>query len=115
MNEPWNGNYISKSVVDRGLSGWSGMAEELERTLPELVARVEECLMKAPWGGGAEGVAFRQAHLRDGGPLEMLSQCAELAKGVTDAGERVRKAIDNTRQTDADISHDLTAGLMREV
>ncbi|MEV4172964.1 hypothetical protein [Nonomuraea sp. NPDC049709] len=110
----WDGTYIARPVVDRGISQWSTMAEELEKALPQLTAEVEACLATAPWGPGAEGDAFCQAHFRDNGPMEMLTQCTRLARGITDAGDRLRQAIDNTLQTDADIRHDLTA-MTREV
>ncbi|GAA2828701.1 hypothetical protein [Nonomuraea rubra] len=114
MNERWDGAYIARSVVDRGMSAWSTNAEEVNRTLPRLAGEVEKNLAAAPWGAGAEGDAFRQAHLRDGGPVEMINQCKRLGEQIVDAGDRLRQAIDNTRQTDADIDHDLTR-LTREV
>ncbi|GAA4967276.1 hypothetical protein HD597_003827 [Nonomuraea thailandensis] len=114
MNERWDGASIARSVVDRGMTAWSTNAEEVSRTLPKLTAEVEKCLAAAPWGVGAEGEAFYRAHLGDGGPTEMINQCKRLAEEIVDAGDRLRHAIDNTRQTDADIDHDLTR-LTREV
>ncbi|GAA1677323.1 hypothetical protein GCM10009733_087800 [Nonomuraea maheshkhaliensis] len=105
----WDGAAIAKPIVDRGISAWSVMAEEVERSLPKLVTDVEARIASAPWGGGMEGEAFIRTHFRDGGPGELLNQCGRLAKEITDAGDRLRTAIDNTLQTDADIRHDLTA------
>ncbi|MEV0617735.1 hypothetical protein AB0I81_30745 [Nonomuraea sp. NPDC050404] len=116
MNNRWQGTYASKILAERGISAWSTMADEFERTLPKLTAEVEACLSAAPWGSDAEGEAFRAAHFSGGGgPNDMLEQCGRLAKEIIDAGDRVRTAIDNTRQTDADIRHDLATGLVREV
>ncbi|MEV0381329.1 hypothetical protein [Nonomuraea sp. NPDC050643] len=114
MNEWWEGAYVAKPIVDRGISAWSTMAEDLERGLRRRVAQVEECLASAPWGGGAEGRAFHEAHFRGDGPPGMLTQCTRLGGEVTDAGTRLRKVIDNTLRTDADIKHDMT-GTLREV
>ncbi|MET7333766.1 hypothetical protein [Nonomuraea sp. NPDC005650] len=111
----WDGTQIVKPTVDRGLSEWSSMAEDLERESSKLVAQVQEALAAAPWGSGAEGEAFRQAHFRNDGPNQMLSQCTQLAGEITDAGCRVRTAVDNTLKTDLDIKHDLAAGLVREI
>ncbi|SEF89780.1 hypothetical protein SAMN05444920_101961 [Nonomuraea solani] len=111
----WDGSYIAKPIVDRGISAWSLMAEDLERGLPKLTAQVEECLASAPWGGGAEGRAFFSAHFRDDGPSEMLSQCGRLTREIADAGTRLRKVIDNTVQTDLDIEHGIRTGMVREV
>ncbi|MFC5835450.1 hypothetical protein [Nonomuraea insulae] len=111
----WDGTYIAKPVVDRGISEWTTMAEELERGLPRLAAAVEACLATQPWGPGAEGDSFRESHFRDNGPGDMLARCSRLPREVTDAGDRLRMAIDNTLQTDADIRHDLTTGQTREV
>ncbi|GAA3567616.1 hypothetical protein GCM10022419_055530 [Nonomuraea rosea] len=111
----WDGTQIVKPVVDRATSEWSAMAEDLERELAVLVNQVKEALATAPWGGGAEGAAFRAAHFRNGGPDRMLTQCGELSKGITEAGAMVCKAVDNTLQTDADIKRDLAAGLRVEI
>ncbi|MCF6470285.1 hypothetical protein FAF44_18040 [Nonomuraea sp. MG754425] len=111
----WDGTEIIKPVVDRGLSEWSTMAEEQEQRLPQLVAKVEACLAAAPWGTGVEGDSFRVAHFSGSGPVELLAQCKQLAKQVTDAGDRVRTAIDNTLQTDAAIRDDLAAGMTYQV
>ncbi|MFG1694885.1 hypothetical protein [Nonomuraea sp. NPDC049309] len=114
MIEDWSGAYVSKAVVDRGMTAWSTTAEEVSRTLPKLADDVESYLNTAPWGGGAEGQAFYQAHCGDGGPIEMVRQARHLAEQLVDAGDRLRAAIDNTLQTDADIRHDLTR-MAREV
>ncbi|GAA2208140.1 hypothetical protein GCM10009850_035980 [Nonomuraea monospora] len=113
MNGNWDGAFIAKSV-DRGISAWSTTAEEVSRELPKLAAEIEERLAAAPWGVGAEGEAFLRAHFSDGGPTEMIAQCKRLAEEIVDVGDRLRQAIDNTRQTDADIDHDLTR-MTREV
>jgi hypothetical protein len=112
--EDWSGAYVSKTVVNRGMSAWSTTAEEVGRTLPKLADDVESYLSTAPWGGGAEGQAFYKAHCGDGGPIEMVRQAKRLAEQIVDAGDRLRAAIDNTLQTDADIRHDLTR-MAREV
>ncbi|WP_336204536.1 hypothetical protein [Nonomuraea sp. LPB2021202275-12-8] len=105
----WDGTEIMKSMVDHGLSQWSTMAEDLERTLSGRIAQVVEALAAAPWGDGAEGKAFKAAHFRDGGPDHMLTQCAQIAKEIPDAGDRVRKSVDNTLRTDAAMRADLEA------
>ncbi|MGR6919091.1 hypothetical protein ACU635_32995 [[Actinomadura] parvosata] len=114
MKEPWDGTYIAHTTVDRGMSAWAATADEVSRTLPRLAGEIETHLAAAPWGSGAEGQAFYQAHFRDGGPIELINQCKRLAEEIVDAGDRLRKAIDNTRQTDADISYDV-ARMTREV
>jgi hypothetical protein len=111
----WDGTQIIKSTVDRGISEWSTMAEDLERDSSGLINQVKEALAAAPWGDGAEGEAFRAAHFRNDGPNRMLTQCAQLTKEIADAGTMVCKAVDNTLQTDLDIKHDLAAGLRREI
>ncbi|MFI6739818.1 hypothetical protein ACIBI9_43430 [Nonomuraea sp. NPDC050451] len=111
----WDGTQITKTTVDRGLSEWSAMAEDLERESARLVAKVQEALDAAPWGPGAEGEAFRAAHFRNGGPTQMLSQCTQLAQEITGAGCGVRTAVDNTLKMDLDIKRDMAAGLVREI
>ncbi|MEU6711261.1 hypothetical protein ABZ897_07230 [Nonomuraea sp. NPDC046802] len=100
----WDGTEIIKPIVDRGISQWSVMAEDLDQESATLIARVEEALATTPWGTGAEGNAFYNAHFRDDGPNQMLTQCAQLAKEIIDAGDRVRQSVDNTLQTDADMT-----------
>ncbi|MEV4803070.1 hypothetical protein AB0K18_23935 [Nonomuraea sp. NPDC049421] len=114
MNEDWSGAFIAKPVVDRGMSAWSTTAEEVGKSLPKLAADVEAHLSTAPWGDGTEGMAFYRAHLAEGGPYEMINQCKRLAEQVVDAGDRLRAAIDNTLETDADIRDGLTR-MTREV
>ncbi|MGP3911076.1 hypothetical protein [Nonomuraea sp. 10N515B] len=111
----WDGTEIVKSVVNRGISEWSTMAEDLEREASKLIAEVKEALAAAPWGSGVEGEAFKAAHFRGNGPDRMLTQCAQLGREIIDAGDRVRKSVDNTLLTDADIEHQLRAGLTREI
>ncbi|MFI7129671.1 hypothetical protein ACIBQ1_28505 [Nonomuraea sp. NPDC050153] len=111
----WDGTQIVKSTVDRGLSQWSAMAEDLERESAKLIAQVQEALDAAPWGSGAEGEAFRTAHFRNDGPNQMLSQCTQLAGEINGAGCGVRTAVDHTLKMDLDIKHDLAAGLVREI
>ncbi|NUP78483.1 MAG: hypothetical protein HOV96_13150 [Nonomuraea sp.] len=104
---PWEGAEIKKPIVDLGISQWSTMAEDWEKESERLVAAVVEALAAAPWGGGAEGDAFKAAHFRNDGPVRMLNQCGSLSKEITDASGRLRTTIDNTLGTDADIEHDL--------
>ncbi|MFG6197057.1 hypothetical protein [Nonomuraea sp. JJY05] len=111
----WDGTQIIKPNVDRGLSEWSAMAEDLERESAKLVAQVQEALDAAPWGPGAEGEAFRAAHFRNDGPNQMLLQCTKLAEQITAAGCGVRTAVDNTLKMDLDIKRDMAAGLVREI
>ncbi|WP_431928221.1 hypothetical protein [Nonomuraea jabiensis] len=111
----WDGTQIIKPSVDRGLSEWSAMAEDLARESARLVAQVQEALDAAPWGPGAEGEAFRAAHFRNDGPNQMLSQCTRLAEEITDAGRWVRTAVDNTLKMDLDIRRDMAAGRVREI
>ncbi|UBU18564.1 hypothetical protein [Nonomuraea gerenzanensis] len=114
MNADWDGTFVAKSVVDRGISAWSTNAEEVSRELPKLIGEVESCLAAAPWGVGKEGYAFYEAHFRDGGPRELINQCKRLAEEIVDVGDRLRQAIDNTRLTDADLDLDLTR-MTREI
>ncbi|MEV4363407.1 hypothetical protein [Nonomuraea sp. NPDC049625] len=111
----WDGTQIIKPSVDRGLSEWSTMAEDLEHESARLVSLVREALDAAPWGPGAEGEAFRAAHFRNDGPNQMLSQCTQLAKEITGAGSGVRTAVDNTLKMDLDIKRDMAAGRVREI
>ncbi|MFC4116809.1 hypothetical protein [Nonomuraea zeae] len=111
----WDGTQIVKPTVDRATSEWATLAEDVDRTTAVLVDQVKQALATAPWGGGAEGMAFKAAHFRNDGPDKMLAKCAEISKGIADAGAKVRKAIDNTLQTDADIKRDLAAGLRVEI
>jgi hypothetical protein len=113
--KPWEGAEINKPVVDLGISQWSTMAEDWERAAGPLIAQVIEALAAAPWGGGAEGEAFKAAHFRDGGPTKMLTQCADLTEQIGDASGRLRTTIGNTLGTDADIERDLAAGQTREI
>lgn len=105
---------IAKPVVNLGISQWCTMAEDWEREAPQLMAAVTEALSATPWGGAAEGVAFKSAHFRGDGPNQMLKQCAHLTKEITDAGDRMRKTIDNTLRTHAATYQDLS-GLTREI
>ncbi|MGW0802391.1 hypothetical protein [Nonomuraea sp. NPDC002799] len=111
----WDGTQIVKPVVDYGLTQWGTMVEDVQRDTAGLVADVKAALAAAPWGGGAEGKAFSAAYFRDDGPTRMLTQCVTLLKEIADAGDRVRAAVDNTLQTDADIQRDIQAGLIREI
>lgn len=104
---PWDGAQIVKPVVDLGISQWTTMAEDWEKESERLVAGVLEALATKPWGGGAEGEAFKSAHFRNDGPTRMLNQCGSLAKEITDACGRLRTTIDNTLGTDADIEREL--------
>ncbi|MEV0232511.1 hypothetical protein [Nonomuraea sp. NPDC050786] len=105
----WDGTEIVKSVVHRGISEWSAMAEDLDRESAKVISEVREALAAAPWGGGAEGQAFKAAHFSNDGPERMLTQYAQLTKQIIDAGSRVRAAVDHTLHTDAAIEHDLAA------
>ncbi|MEU4224162.1 hypothetical protein AB0F17_07705 [Nonomuraea sp. NPDC026600] len=105
---------IAKPVVNQGISQWCTMAEEWEREEPQLRAAVYEALAAEPWGAAAEGVAFKAAHFRGDGPTQMLKQSAHLTKEITDAGDRMRKTIDNTLRTHAATYQDLF-GLTREI
>jgi hypothetical protein len=105
---------IAKPIVNLGISQWSTMAEDWELEAPRLRAAVTEALAAAPWGGGAEGAAFKAAHFRGDGPNQMLTQCAHLTKEITDAGDRMRKTIDNTLRTHAATFQDMS-GLTREI
>ncbi|MEU7854990.1 hypothetical protein [Nonomuraea sp. NPDC049141] len=105
---------IAKPVVNLGISQWSTMAEEWEREEAQLRAAVYEALAAAPWGGGAEGAAFKAAHFRGDGPNQMLKQCFHLTKEITDAGDRMRKTIDNTLRTHHATYQDMS-GLTREI
>jgi hypothetical protein len=105
---------IAKPIVNLGISQWSTMAEDWEREAPQLMAAVTEALSAAPWGSGAEGAAFKAAHFRGDGPNQMLRQCGHLTKEITDAGDRLRKTIDNTLRTHAATHQDLS-GLTREI
>ncbi|GGT32157.1 hypothetical protein ACFFV7_35475 [Nonomuraea spiralis] len=107
--KPWNGTQIIKPVVDSGISQWTTMAEDWETQSERLIAAVVEALAAAPWGGGAEGEAFRNSHLQGDGPNRMLNQCVDLSRQITDACGRLRASIDNTLGTDADIESDLKA------
>ena len=62
---------IAKPVVNLGISQWCTMAEDWEREAPQLMAAVTEALSATPWGGAAEGVAFKSAHFRGDGPNQM--------------------------------------------
>lgn len=104
-----------KPVVELGVSQWSTMAGDWEREAPQLMAAVTEALSAAPWGGEAEGAAFRAAHFRGDGPHQMLTQCAHLTKEITDAGDRLRKTVDNTLSTHAITFQDLATGLTRDI
>ncbi|MEV0146449.1 MULTISPECIES: hypothetical protein [unclassified Nonomuraea] len=106
---------VVKPVVDRGITEWSTMAEDWEREVPQLVAAISEALAAAPWGCGLEGDQFRIAHFEGDGPNQMLIQCGDLKKGITDAGDRLRKNVDNTFCTNAATYQDIANGLARDI
>jgi hypothetical protein len=91
----WNESVLVKSVADQGISQWATMAGDLEQDCPRLTAEVLRCLEAAPWGDQAEGQAFRAAHLGDGGPTNMVTQCEQLAKDIAELGDGMRASVDN--------------------
>ncbi|HLU71672.1 MAG TPA: hypothetical protein VKZ82_05800 [Nonomuraea sp.] len=110
----WDGTEITRPVVDRGLTQWDTMAGDLDKQLSELAAEVKAALAAAPWGAGAEGLAFWQAHFQGDGPNLLLERCALLAEEISGEPGRVREAVTNTLEVDAAMKEDL-GGVMWQV
>ncbi|MFC5815934.1 MULTISPECIES: hypothetical protein [Nonomuraea] len=110
----WDGTEIMKPTVDRGLTQWDTMAGDLDEKLSDRVAKVKAALAAAPWGTGAEGVAFWNAHFQGNGPNLLLDQCAQLCQEISGEPGRVRAAVGNTLQVSTAMEEDLSA-MMRQV
>ncbi|MFE3451280.1 hypothetical protein ACFXJ8_20385 [Nonomuraea sp. NPDC059194] len=108
----WSGFEVVKATAYTGVSQWKALAEEIERQLPELTAKLRQAMDAEPWGpGSTEGDAFFASHFGGVNPPQILTRCDELPKEFLDAGDRVRKNVDNHFTTDQAIAEDVARGV----
>ncbi|MEV8633408.1 hypothetical protein AB0395_17275 [Streptosporangium sp. NPDC051023] len=107
-----NGLSIHDAVY-RGVSEWDTTAQDMNRSYSRLMARIVELNAAAPWGDGAEGLAFRESYMQGGGPNVLLSNGSHVVQQIIEAGPRLLRTFDNSFGTDAAHAQDLAQGTAR--
>lgn len=101
-----DGVYLGPTL-ESGFSQWDTMAGSLEQGWSKASTEIESVHATAPWGDGPEGRAFLSSYMMNDGPTTLVETGTALVKHIADAGEALRKAIANSRRTEAAIAEDL--------